>query len=495
MATLDQLRTRYRDLRLNLEMLSAVDGDLDEGQRKQWDEDSAEIDTVGTEIEDRATRAKVWESLRSSVLGDEPTRGEMTGDQPVVVAVTGDGAQAAGANKDIHVTRSMNTSEIYDRSGLRTDNERDGEAFYSRSMRAIDGWNRTIPEDYKDSARRLVANAGGSDRDREVADHILALGHPDYVRAFYKYMAHPTLLGVDAEMQRALSEGTTTAGGFMVPPFLDPAIILTNAGISNPFRAISTVKTITTQTWKGVTSAGVTAEWTAEASEMTDASPTLSQPTITPVRADAYIQASFEMIEDTDIAAELAMLFADARDRLEGTAFAVGTGSTQPTGIVTTLSVTTNSQVSSSTNAAFGALDVFALDNNLPQRWRANASWVGNKSIYNLIRQMAIGTGALVGSFWVDFGGARPSTLIGYPAYESSAMKNGLSTSTASVDNILVVGDFRQYYIVDRIGMSVAYNPLVLGSSRRPTGEVGWAAFWRVGATAVNADAFRMLQA
>lgn len=495
MATLDQLRTRYRELKLNLEMLAAVDGTLDEGQRKQWDEDSAEISGISTDIEDRATRAKVWEGLRTSVLGDTVTRGEVTGEQPAVVAVTGDGAQASGINKEVHQTRSMNTSEIYDRSGLRTENERDGDAYYSRSMRAIDEWNRTIPDSYKDSARRLVANATGSDRDREVADHILKMGHPDYVRAFYKYMAHPTRIAVDGEMQRALSEGTTTAGGFMVPPFLDPAIILTNAGISNPFRAISTVKTITTQTWKGVTSAGVTAEWTAEASEMTDASPTLSQPSITPIRADAYIQASFEMIEDTDIAAELAMLFADARDRLEGTAFAVGTGSTQPTGIVTTLNVTTNSKVASSTNAAFGAVDVFAADNNLPQRWRANASWVANKSIYNLIRQMAIGSGALVGSFWTDFGGARPSTLIGYPVYESSAMTSSLSAATASVDSILVVGDFRQFYIVDRIGMSVAYNPLVLGSSRRPTGEVGWAAFWRVGATAVNADAFRLLQA
>ena len=482
MATLDQLRTRFRELKLNLEMLAAVDGDLDEGQRKQWDEDSAEIDTVSAEIEDRATRAKVWENLRSSALGDEPTRGEVAaGDQPAVRAVTGDGAEAAGVNKDIHVTRGATGSDIYDRSSLNVENELDGHKWHDRAMRAIEGWQRTVPAEYRESAERLVASTESSQRDRDVAEHILKLGHPDYVRAFNRYLGSPNRLAVDIEMQRALSEGTTTSGGFMVPPFLDPAIILTNAGISNPFRGISTVKTITTQTWKGVTSAGVTAEWTAEASEMTDASPTLSQPTITPIRADAYIQASFEMIEDTDIASELAVLFADARDRLEGTAFAVGTGSTQPTGIVTTLNVTTTSKVATNTNAAFGAIDVFALDNNLPQRWRANASWVANKSMYNLARQFATGTGALTGSFWVDFGGARPSSLIGYPAYESSAMTSSLSASTASVDNILVVGDFRQFYIVDRIGMSVAYNPLVLGSNRRPTGEVGWAAFWRVG--------------
>ena len=74
-------------------------------------------------------------------------------------------------------------------------------------------------------------------------------------------------------------------------------------------------------------------------------------------------------------------------------------------------------------------------------------------------------------------------------------MQSSLSTATASNDDLIVLGDFKQgYYIVDRIGMSVAYNPLVIGSNRRPTGEVGWFAFWRVGARCVNADAFRMLR-
>jgi hypothetical protein len=175
-----------------------------------------------------------------------------------------------------------------------------------------------------------------------VAEHIAQLSDERYVQGFYDYLkggwgelpSDISRFCRQVNSERAMSEGaggtSTTAGGYMVPPFLDPAIILTNVGVSNPFRGIATIKTITTATWKGVTSAGVTAEWTAESSEMTDASPTVAQPTITPVRADCYIQASFEMIEDTNLTSELAMLFADARDRLEGTAFAWGTGSTQP---------------------------------------------------------------------------------------------------------------------------------------------------------------------
>ena len=125
------------------------------------------------------------------------------------------------------------------------------------------------------------------------------------------------------------------------------------------------------------------------------------------------------------------MLFADARDRLESTAFAVGTGSTQPYGIVTELQLVTASRVSATTNGAFGAVDIFAVDNALGPRWRNNASWVGNKAYWNRTRQFASGSGPQY-AFWTDFGGGRPPSLIGYPVYESSAMQSTLSTATAS---------------------------------------------------------------
>jgi predicted phage gp36 major capsid-like protein len=46
---------------------------------------------------------------------------------------------------------------------------------------------------------------------------------------------------------------------------------------------------------------------------------------------------------------------------------------------------------------------------------------------------------------------------------------------------------------VDRIGMSVLYEPLVKGANQRPTGQAGWFAFWRVGADASTTNAFRVL--
>jgi HK97 family phage major capsid protein len=292
----------------------------------------------------------------------------------------------------------------------------------------------------------------------------------------------------DEHRRAAMAEGTAGAGGYLVPFHLDPTIILTNAGSTNPFRQISRVETISTNEWHGVSSAGVTAGWRAEAAEASDDSPTFAQPEVTIHAADAYLQASFEVTQDTNIASQVGMLIQDAKDNLEAAAFAVGTGSGQPFGVVTAVAAVAGSRVSG--GATYDIADVYAMKSALPARHRPRASWVAEESIYNLTRQFATGSGPQH-AFWADLGMDTPSLLLGKPTYESSAMDGVLATGT---NDILLNGDFSKYLIVDRIGMTVAYEPLVKGASQRPTGEVGWYAFWRVGANVLVPDAFRVLR-
>ncbi len=141
--------------------------------------------------------------------------------------------------------------------------------------------------------------------------------------------------------------------------------------------------------------------------------------------------------------------------------------------------------------ATYDVADVYATKDALPARWRPRASWVANESIYSLTRQFATGSGPQH-AFWTDLGMDRPSLLLGRPVYESSAMDGTLAA--ASTNDILLCGDFSQYLIVDRVGMTVAYEPLVKGANQRPTGEVGWYAYWRGGANVLVADAFRILR-
>jgi HK97 family phage major capsid protein len=277
---------------------------------------------------------------------------------------------------------------------------------------------------------------------------------------------------------------------YLVPFTLDPTIILTNAGIAGPLRSISTIKTIATDTWNGVTSAGVSAAWTAEGVETAnDATPTFDQPIITPKKADAWVFGSYEVLADSGFAAELSRLLADAKVRLEEAAFATAnTGATRPRGIVAAVAAVTASIVTAATTNAFVVGDVYNTSDALRPRDASEASWIANKKIFSLIRRFDTAGG---GSFWANLGMGVPNELLGQPVYECSTMSSVVTTGA----NVLLAGNFKEFYIVDRVGMSVLYDPIIRSTgNNRPTGQAGWYAFWRVGSGAVDPDAFRLLQ-
>lgn len=355
----------------------------------------------------------------------------------------------------------------------------------SRALGAVENGPRHLKDDAKEKLDDLLHL--DNRHAPLIARHVLLTGSPEYHDQFREYVAsRGTYVG---EALRAAMSLTDANGGYLVPFTLDPTIILTNAGATNPFRQISTIKTIATDTWNGVTSAGVSAEWTAEGVEAADASPTLGQPTITPKKADAWVFGSYEVLADSGFAAELGRLLADAKDRLEAAAFAVAnTGATIPRGVVAAVAAVTASIVTSATTGAFVVGDVYNTSDALRPRDAAAASWVANKKIYSKIRQFDTAGGS---AFWANLGMGVPSLLLGQPEYEASSMGAAVTTGA----NILLAGNFAEYYIVDRVGMSVIYDPMVKSTGNgRPTGQGGWYAFWRVGADVVDASAFRLLQ-
>jgi HK97 family phage major capsid protein len=256
----------------------------------------------------------------------------------------------------------------------------------------------------------------------------------------------------------------------MVPFTLDPTIILTNAGAMNPYRQVATIKTTTTNTWNGVTSAGVNAEWTAEGTEAADASPTVAQLTITPAKGDAYVFASDEFIGDSDFAQQLPNLLSDAKNRIEETAFAVGTGSVA---------------------GGFSVTDLTNLMAALPARFRGPGSrqvWLANLGTINNLRTKPLFTNATV-PLVSDVTGE--PTAYGKPVLESTSIL-GYGTNG---NKALVFMDATQYYIVDRIGVSMIFDPAVVGTNRKLTGQSAWYMFWRVGADLSTSTAARVLTA
>ena len=97
-------------------------------------------------------------------------------------------------------------------------------------------------------------------RDTITARRILVTENEDYRTAWMKMVTdpHPVLSAeenraVQAWYEfRAMGDWTTTAGGFGIPVFIDPSIILTAQESSNPFLSIAKQVTVNTNQWKGV---------------------------------------------------------------------------------------------------------------------------------------------------------------------------------------------------------------------------------------------------
>lgn len=472
MKRLQEIRARLAELKTEIGTFAEIETPTPEDEARSV-ELFTEWDTLTAEAAPLEERAAKVEEVRAAAL----TPANRTPGAPTIVRT------------------DDKPENIYDLRSLGTGPDR-GEEIRDRALRAIENVPSFVSDESRSHVESMIRGEGKVAA--EIAHRILVTGSPAYQRAFSTILANPTngMMLLDTEGQEAVRAAlslTDANGGYAVPFHLDPSIILTSNGTTNPFRQIARVVQVTGDEWHGLSSAGVTAEWLAEASEVTDASPTFAQPTVVVHKAAAWIQASMEVDMDTSLSNELGYLLADAKDNLEAAAFATGSGSGQPFGIVTSLDLTTASRVNSTTNGAYGVADVYALQNALPPRYRPNASWVAEQTTWNLTRQFATGSGPQH-AFWADLGMSTPSLLLGKPVYESSAMKSGLSSATASNDGLIVLGDFRNYVIADRVGMSVVYEPLVKGANRRPTGEVGWFAFWRVGGKSVNDAAFRMLR-
>ena len=277
-----------------------------------------------------------------------------------------------------------------------------------------------------------------------------------------------------------------------MPFTLDTTIIDTGSHSTNPFRQISRVVQTTTDSWNGVSSAGITASWDAEAAEVSDDAPTLAQPSIPVYKGAAFVPFSIEIGQDwAGMESDVRTMIMRAKDDLEGAAFVSGNGTSAPQGVTTALDGTA-SEIAPTTAEAFAAADVYKLESALEARYGSNAAWIAHKVYYNAVRQFDTNGGS---ALWETIGGGRPGQLLGYDAFESSDMDSVLPDSTATADNFaMLLGDFSNYVIVDRIGMSIELIPhLFATANNRPSGQRGFYAHFRTGAEVVNINGIKML--
>ena len=341
--------------------------------------------------------------------------------------------------------------------------------------------------------------------------YLAAVGEPAYHSAFGKMLRDPqhghlgwTPAERDAfqsvteihDLRAAMSEGTGSAGGFAIPYTLDPSIVISSSGVLNPIRSVARVFTIATRDWKGVSSDGVVAAYVAEAAVATDASPVLAQPVIQTAQGRAFIPASIEVLQDWGGAQnELLTLISDGRDILDATAFLTGNGTASPVGLLaigTTGSLATAQRIQTTTTAVYAVGDPWLLKAALPARFIPNTTIAANPAVFDTTYRFVGGNSTEP----VQFDAGRGGSFLGRPKIEWSTMV----TTTTTASRIMVAGDFRQFFIADRLGMTAELIPhltqqAVAGAGvGMPTGQRGLYAYWRTGSVVAVPNAFRYLE-
>jgi HK97 family phage major capsid protein len=291
----------------------------------------------------------------------------------------------------------------------------------------------------------------------------------------------------------------SNTGGILVPAQLDPTINLTSTGSgteAEAMRGVASVRQATSNVYRAVTSAGVTATFAAENAEVADNAPVLASIDIAIHKAHAYIPASVEIVQDggPGFADEMTTLLREARARLESDKFVNGTGTGEPWGMAARL-VQAAKTVATTGADAIVLADVYAVKAAVPARWRANGSWVVSDLALDSVRRLGETVTGNAAHLVEGLADGVPDRLLGRPLVTNTYLDKPGATAAAGNDDTAIFGDLKQYVIADRFAGQIEFVPMTFGPNGRPTGGRGWYYWWRVGADFVVPDAARVLRA
>lgn len=277
------------------------------------------------------------------------------------------------------------------------------------------------------------------------------------------------------EDRKTLTEGTDTAGGFLVGPDFHAELIKKIAGLT-AIRPLARVVQVSRDiaTWPRINyttdnkyTSPVKMTWTGESpasattARVTD--PTFGLISI-PVRtAMASMPISNDLIEDAsfDLLGLASDLFAESFALGEDDVFINGptgsgtSGTSQPQGILAAVddaAATGPASVVSGTTATLTADGIISLYYGLPAQYRRNAVFVMNSATMKVVEQLKDGQNRYIITSLVNSSLANPQfdTIKGKPVMVDEFVPD-VSTNAYPI----IFGDLSSYLIADRVGFSV----------------------------------------
>ncbi len=289
----------------------------------------------------------------------------------------------------------------------------------------------------------------------------------EHKAAFASYIRSGEAGGLKRLEGKALSAGSGPDGGYLAPSGVESEILRRLANVS-PIRAIATVRTISSGTYKkAFSTTGPASGWVAEAAARPQAaSPTLAELSFPAMELYAMPAATQTLLDDAIvnidqwIAEEVESAFAEQ----EGAAFVSGDGIDKPKGFLAYPTVADaswswgnigvlNTGVAGAFSAASPSDILVDLVYALKAGYRQNASFVMNRKTQAAVRKFKDSTGQYLWQPPASVGA--PATLLGFPLVEAEDMPNIANNAVS-----LSFGDFRRgYLVVDRAGVRILRDP------------------------------------
>ena len=286
-----------------------------------------------------------------------------------------------------------------------------------------------------------------------------------------------------ADELKAMQEGTDSEGGFFVPEDFRTQVIHNTGVPGGVHRPYCTVLTTSLKDGYLPTLGSVT--WAAIAEEATygDNTPTIGQVSFNVRKAGGTVKVSNELLEDSavNLPALLSQIMGEAAGRYEDQQIIEGDGTTEPEGLRT--SATDGSDSAANNAVAIGDFQTWYF--NLPAQFRANASVSTTSSLMAQIAALdtTSSKGSLANTTPAASLYARPTILFDGTGWDDA-------TAIATNEEVGCIGDFSNYYIIERIGMSMRRDDSIYVASD----QVGFFARNRWDGRVGLADAFRIFK-
>jgi len=308
----------------------------------------------------------------------------------------------------------------------------------------------------------------------------------EYRAAFWRTIRQPQyadpedLRMLNRPEVRALTAGTDTAGGYLLPESFERKIVQKLAQ-ENVIRALATVLPLQSDHNIPVETSTGSASWIVEGGSFPESDPSFGKRVLRAYKAGEIVKVSEELLFDAgfDLEDYLAGLFARNIGTLEEAGFCNGDGVNKPSGFL----VNSELGVTSASASTIVADEIIELYHSLRRPYRARAVWVMNDSTAMVIRKLKTGDGQYIWQTGLQAG--QPDRLLGRPV----VISDGMPTIAASA-KVIAFGDLSYYWVADRQGRVLQ----VLRELYASTGHVGFKIYQRVDGILALDEAIKLLQ-